>query len=117
MQGLVKPTHYWTPEFYKTFGDEVAGLNADAGFDPDPVQRLALNAIFAKQSNGRSAAFEIGVVCGRQNIKTALEIQAMNGWLYLFDTRLVVYSAHEFGTAMEVFRLMVDLITNSDILR
>lgn len=117
MQGMSPPTHYWVPEYYKTFGDEVAGLNADAGFAPDPEQELALNAIFAKQPSGRSVAFEIGVVCGRQNIKTALEIQAINGWLFLFNTRLVVYSAHEFGTAMEVFRLMVDLITNCDFLR
>jgi hypothetical protein len=115
--GLVKPTHFWVPPYYKTFGPEVADLNAAAGFDPDPEQRLALDAIFARQSNGLSAAFEVGVVCGRQNIKTALEIQAINGWLYIFDTRLVVYSAHEFGTAMEVFRLMVDLVTNSDLLR
>ncbi len=111
------PRHYWVPESYKTFGDEVADLNAAAGFIPDPEQRLALDAIFARKANGKSAAFEVGVVCGRQNIKTALEIMAINGWLYLFDTRLVVYSAHEFGTAMEVFRLMVDLITNSDLLR
>jgi hypothetical protein len=117
MQGLVKPTYLWVPPVYKTFGDEVADLNTAAGFEPDPEQRLALDAIFAKKENGRSAAFEIGVVCGRQNIKTALEIMAINGWLYIFDTRLVVYSAHEFGTAMEVFRLMVDLVTNSDLLR
>jgi hypothetical protein len=57
------------------------------------------------------------VVCGRQNIKTALEIMTINGWVFHFHERLVVYSAHEFGTAMEVFRLMVDLVTNSDLLR
>ncbi len=117
MQGLTPPTHYWVPEYDKTFGDAIAELNEAAGFTPDPEQRLALDAIFAKKYGGRSAAFEVGIVCGRQNIKTALEIMAINGWLFYMNERLVVYSAHEFGTAMEVFRLMVDLITNSDLLR
>jgi hypothetical protein len=110
--GLVKPAFHHAPEFTETLGPEVADLAEVAGFKPYPEQRLALDALFALNGN-KSAAFEVAVICCRQNLKTGLFKQAALGWLYITDQRLVVWSAHEFGTAQEAFRDMSELIGNN----
>jgi hypothetical protein len=109
---LVEPAYVAFPPYGQTLGDEVADLADLAGFAPDPEQRLALDLIFAMQPNGKAAAFEVGIVCSRQNLKTGLFKQAALGWLFLTDERLVVWSAHEFRTAQEAFRDLTELIQN-----
>lgn len=111
------PAYFSIPPYVKTFGPEVSDFCAEANFAPDEHQRQGLDAIFARRATGRSAAFEFCVVVGRQNLKSGLFKQAELGWLFLFDERLVVYSAHEFGTAMEMFRDMEEIVTGSDFLR
>lgn len=113
----VLPAYQAIPEYYKTFGGEVRDLSTAAGFPPDVQQEAALDMIFGVRSDGLSAAFEIALIVGRQNLKTAVFKMAALGWLYLFEERLVVWSAHEFSTAMEALRDMEELIVNSDFLR
>lgn len=114
---LVKPAHLHKPRYTKTYGPDVADLSAQAYFPPDAQQQLALDLIFGRREDGLSAAFEIAAIVGRQNMKSGLFKQCCLGWLYLFDERLVVYSAHEFTTAMELFKDMENLVTGSDMLR
>ena len=90
---LVEPSYLRLPEWDKTFGDEVAGICEHANFGPDPQQELVLNAVFARRDDGLSAAFEIGEIVGRQNMKTGSIKQMCIGWQFLFDERLVIYSA------------------------
>lgn len=53
----------------------------------------------------------------RQNGKgTVYEIRALAG-LYLLNERLIMWSAHEYKTAMEGFRRILGLITDTDDLR
>jgi hypothetical protein len=80
------------------------------GFAPDPEQRLALDVLFAVDEFNAPAAFELALICSRQNLKTGLFKLAALGWLFLTRQRLVVWSAHEFRTAQEAFRDMVELI-------
>lgn len=106
------------PDYVATYGPEVADLcELDADYGPDPQQRLILDVLFAKKKGGQSAAFETGVVVGRQNLKSAAFKMATIGWLVLFDIPLVVYSAHEFLTAMEMFTGLEQIFLNSDALR
>ena len=105
--------HISYPDYYKTYGDEVAELSAMAGFPPDPEQRAALDLIFAVDRYGKSAAFEVCIVCARQNLKTGLLKQCALGWLYITEQRLIVWTAHEFSTAQESFRDMRVLIENT----
>ena len=93
--GLVQPAFASIPEFVHTFGDEVGGFAADIGMPPDPQEQLALDIIFARDKRGKSAAYETGLVCDRQNLKTATFEMTALAWLYLFDEPLVVWSAHE----------------------
>ena len=110
---LVEPTHAWVPPHFTTVGPQVADLARLAGLHPDPEQQLVLDAAFATDEAGRLAAFEVGIVVGRQNMKTALMKMMALGWLFLTDERLVVWSAHEFRTAQESFRDMEQLIAGS----
>ena len=107
---LVDPAFFSSPPYERTLGPEVADLAELAGFSPDPEQRLGLDLIFAMKADGRSAAFEFGVVCSRQNLKTGLLKMAALGWLFITDQRLVVWSAHEFQTSGEAFRDLKELI-------
>jgi hypothetical protein len=82
---------------------------------------MLLDWIFAYGQNAshilRLAAFEIAVICCRQNLKTGLFKQAALGWLFVTDERLVLWSAHEFNTALEAFGDLDEIITGSDMLR
>lgn len=110
---LVPPAYLSHPPYVETLGPEVADLGAEAHFPPDPEQRLGLDLIFGLDARGRSAAFEFAVIGARQNLKTGLFKLAALGWLYLTDQRLIVWSAHEFRTAQEAFRDMIELIEGS----
>jgi hypothetical protein len=109
---LVEPAFKTHPPFTQTAGPEVAELCAMAGFEPDAEQQLGLDLIFAFDKAGKSAAFEFAVVCARQNLKTGLFLQAVLGWLFVADERLIVWSAHEFSTAKEGLRDLAALIEN-----
>ncbi|MGZ4617167.1 MAG: hypothetical protein ACXV3F_00255 [Frankiaceae bacterium] len=116
LSALVEPAYCSVPPSQNTLGDEVAELAAMAGFAPDPEQRLALDHLFAMKPDGRVAAMEFAVICSRQNLKTGLFKQAALGWLFVTEERLVVWSAHEFGTAQEAFRDMSMLIESCPML-
>lgn len=113
---LVEPTYRSGPEFRQTLGPEVADLCDMVGFAPDPEQRMALDLIFALDTADRSAAFETAVIAPRQNLKTGLFKQAVLGWLFLTEQRLVVWSAHEFSTTKEALRDLAELITGAPYL-
>jgi len=93
-----------------TYGPEVAELAAMAGLPPDPEQRLCLDQMFAVTPSGTPAAFETAIVAPRQNLKTGALKQGALGWMFLLDRRLIVWSAHEFSTAQEAFRDMLELV-------
>jgi len=113
----VRPAFLTFPSFAVTLGPEVADLCDVVGFGPDVDQRMLLDLIFAVDPMGRSAAFEVGVCGPRQNFKTGLFKQAVIGWLFVTDQRLVVWSAHEFSTTQEAFRDLDEIVTGSDVLR
>jgi hypothetical protein len=108
---LVAPAHLWVPDHVSSAGGEAAELiescvNPETGelFVVDPEQRLALDVLLAEKADGRWAAFEAAVIAPRQNIKTFLFKAVALADVYLFGLRLVVWTAHEFNTAMEGFR-------------
>jgi hypothetical protein len=83
----------------------------------DSEQKMILDAIFAEESPGVPACFEVGVVAPRQNLKTAtLEIAALTD-VFLLGEQLHVWTAHLFKTAQRAFVDMVQLIENTDDFR
>lgn len=114
---LVPPAYRWCPPSVSSAGAEVADLAASAGLVLDGAQRLVLDVMCAERGDGRWAAFEVCLVCPRQNMKTALLGASVLGDLFLHGARLVVWTAHRFRTTQEAFRDLVALIEGSDHLR
>jgi phage terminase large subunit-like protein len=90
------------------------GLAALAGVALDGWQRLALDACL-RRAGGRYSAFETVLIVPRQNGKSVLlGIRALAGAL-LFGEKLVIMSAHEWRTSVELFRAADDLLAGSPL--
>lgn len=112
------PAYLWVPpSATKSAGAEAADLAEMVGLVPDAEQRLVLDAMLAEQSSGKWAALEAAVICGRQNLKTAVLIMSVLHDLFLRETRLIVWTAHRFKTTQEAFRDIHALVDGSDYLR
>jgi hypothetical protein len=100
------------PEYTSSAGEEAADLAAAAGLVLDPWQRFVLDRALGEDKTGKWSAFEVGLVVPRQNGKgSILEARELAG-LFLFDERLILHSAHEFKTAAEAFRRVLELVQN-----
>lgn len=109
---LVRPS-----DVLSSSGAEAVELAASAGLHLDPWQCLTLDESLGERADGKWAAFEVGLVCQRQNGKGGiLEARELAG-LFLFDEGLILHSAHEFKTAAEAFLRIKALIDNTDDLR
>ena len=113
---LVEPAFLHCPDYYKTYGPEVGELAALAGLTPDPEQQLVLDGMFGVDRRGKSVAFEICVICCRQNGKTGLMKMAALGKTLLLKRSLYVWSAHEFSMSSESFRDLKVMIESSQYL-
>jgi hypothetical protein len=110
----VAPAFCWVPPHATTAGGEVADLARSLGRDPYPEQQLVLDAMFAEHEDGSNVAFEFGLVCCRQNLKTwCLEVAVLAD-LFLHSEPLVVWTAHQLDTTKETFRRFKALIDEHD---
>lgn len=100
------------PPRTESAGQEAVDIAASAGLFLDEWQALALDEALG-EVDGKWAAFEVGLVCPRQNGKgSILEARALAG-LFLFDERLIIWSAHEFKTAKEAYLRVRRLIEDT----
>ncbi len=98
------------PAYSSSTGDEAVELAALAGLVLDEWQAQTLRDALGERPDGRWSAFEVGVVCGRQNGKNAiLEARQLAG-LFLLGERLIIHSAHLADTSMMAFRRLEFLI-------
>ena len=105
------------PAFTRSLGAEAVDLAALAGLYFEPWQARCLHIMLAVRADGKWQCFECGCIVSRQNGKgSILEARALAG-LYLFDEPLIMWSAHEYKTAMEGFRRVRALVDNTDELR
>jgi phage terminase large subunit-like protein len=101
---LVPPAYLSVPDHATTAGPDAADLAELAGLILDPEQRIALDAMLAEGPDGKWAAFEAAIIEPRQNGKTVtLQVIALAD-LFLFDARLIVWTAHLFSTTAEALR-------------
>lgn len=115
--GSQTPTIHVVPDYVDTSGEEAADLAARAGLILDPWQRLVLRDALGERSDGSWAAFETALIVARQNGKgSVLEARVLAG-LFLLQERLILYSAHEFKTAVEMFKRIEELISGSAAFR
>lgn len=108
--GSQEPTIKVVPEYLSSAGQEVVDLAAQAGLVLDPWQQMLMQEAMGERADGQWAAFESGVIVGRQNGKSALFEARILAGLFLLEEELIMYSAHEFKTAQEIFRRIETLI-------
>ncbi|MBA3688484.1 MAG: terminase [Chloroflexi bacterium] len=98
------------PDYSSSTGEEAVDLARMAGLDLDPWQEFVLANSLGERSDGRWAAFEVGLVVSRQNGKGAiLEARELAG-LFLLGEKLIIHSAHEFTTSREHQIRLTELI-------
>lgn len=98
-------------------GPEFTELAASAGLILDDWQAADLDVGLRERADGKWASFQVTEIVPRQNGKDGIAEALGLGWLFLTGERLIGHSAHEYKTAMEAFRRLVALITNTDDLR
>lgn len=117
LQGSRLPRVCSHPPYSQSYGPEAVELAASAGLVADPWQADVIDVMLAVDPFGRWVCPECGIVVARQNGKGSVyEIRALAG-LYLLGEQLIMWSAHEYKTAMEGFRRVLGLIENTDDLR
>lgn len=100
------------PPYVDSYGPEAIELMRRAGQELDHWQQDAITLMLALREDGKWASFEYCEWCPRQNGKGAiLEARALAG-LFLLGERLIMWSAHEYKTAMEGFRRVLWLLGN-----
>jgi phage terminase large subunit-like protein len=113
LTGAQRPRVSSYPSFVSSAGQEACELAASAGLVLDDWQQHVLDVSLGERADGKWAAFEVGLVVGRQNGKGAiLEARELAG-LFLFGEKLILHSAHEFKTAAEAFRRVLSLVQNT----
>jgi hypothetical protein len=84
-----------------------------AGQVMDPWQCDSLDVMLGLRSDGKWACFEFAEWLSRQNGKGAVgEARVLVGFLGPLAERLILWSAHEYKTAMEAFRRIGWLLRN-----
>jgi hypothetical protein len=113
LRGAARPRVEVAPPYADTYGPAAIELVARAGQILDPWQCDAINLLCAVRDDLVTwACFEYCEWVARQNGKGAiLETRALAG-LFLFGEDLIMWSAHEYKTAMEAFRRCRALIQN-----
>lgn len=111
--GIQTPRILWAPPAPTSAADEAIELAASVGLYLDPWQRLVLHHALGERLDGKWSAFEVGLCVSRQNGKTAVIEARILAGLLLFGDELIVYSAHEFKTAVEIMRRLHQLLINS----
>jgi hypothetical protein len=115
--GSQTPTHRYVPDYVSTSGPEAVRLSRVAGLDLDPWQQAALHDALGEGPTGRWAAFEVALLVARQNGKGGFFEARVLAGLFILGERLIMYSAHEFKTASEMFRRIEALVDGTPAMR
>jgi hypothetical protein len=68
--------------------------------------------------DGSPASFSFCVICARQNLKSGLFLQAVIGWLFVFDdVPEIAWSAHELRTALDAQRTLFEILADGPLSR
>lgn len=99
-------------------GDDAVEFARRIGVPLDPWQQLALRSGMGRNADGSWSAFEVCVICQRQNgkgsITDVLELYA----LFVLSLPVVIHSAHRLETSRKAFRVIKSIIErNPDLAR
>ena len=96
-----------------TLADEICDFMDAVGYQVDEPEREAARALYPQKANGDWTGLESGIVCPRQNLKTATMLCGALHDAFVQGLE-VAWTAHEFKTAGEAFRDMSGIIEGHD---
>jgi phage terminase large subunit-like protein len=111
---LVEPAYLWTPPRAGSLAEDVADLSETVGRILDPEQILAVDALTSVDEDGKWTSLNNVVICPRQNLKTFILECIVLTKLFVWDEKLIMWTAHEFATAEESFKHFDELIGSYD---
>ena len=79
----------------------------------DDWQRWVVEHALSERADGTWSAFEVGIVCPRQNGKNFILEVVQIACIYLFGDETLVHSAHKFDTSVEHFNRLKWLFENT----
>lgn len=110
LRGAARPRVELHPPYEWTYGPEARELCKRAGQTLDPWQCDAIDLMLGCRADGKWACYEYAEIVARQNGKGAiLEARVLAGFLLLGE-KTIMWSAHEYKTAIEAFRRMRTLL-------
>jgi Phage Terminase len=113
LRGDQRPRLSSVPPYTSSDGALAVELAASAGLILDPWQQYVVRESLGRR-DGKWAAFEVCLICARQNGKgSCLEALELAGMFLFPQVKLILHSAHEFKTCSEHFRRMLALIQSS----
>jgi len=108
--GDQRPRLRSVPSHVTSAGAETIDLAERTGLALDDWQRWVLECALGERADGKFAAWEVALICPRQNGKNAiLEARELAG-LFLFGEQLITHTSHRFDTSLESFRRLLALI-------
>lgn len=108
--GAQRPRLESYPAAVSSAADDAFYLMDLVGRPLDDWQRHVVEHAMGERPDGRWAAFEVGLICPRQNGKNVcIEARELAG-LFILQDRVIIHSAHQFKTARKSFREMEQLI-------
>jgi hypothetical protein len=110
LQGRQSPRVSAVPDSVSSTGAEAIELVRMAGLELDPWEELVLAQSLGERQDGRWAAFEVAVVCPRQNGKNEILTARQLTGLFLLEEKLQIHSAHQWDTSLEALERLLQLI-------
>lgn len=98
-------------------GMDAIEVAAAAGLELDDWQQLDIQLGLARDASDAWLAFQVALIVARQNGKGSILEALELYWLFVTEEPLIGHSAHEYKTAMEAFRRVLFLVTNTDWMR
>lgn len=98
-------------------GREVCDLAAACGVQLDPWQAYVIHQGLCQGDDGRFLALMVALLVSRQNGKSAILAAVALGAIEVLGLELVIYTAHEFKTALEIFALCCDMVHDGPLRR
>ena len=96
-------------------GADVAALARACGVELDPWQIHVLDVGLAENPAGLFEALEVCLVVSRQNGKSVALAALALAAVHIYDAKLVIYSAHQFKTALETYQLASRMVQDGPL--
>lgn len=113
---VVPPRVRSVPKCAGSAGDAAIELYERSGQTLDEWQRESIRDCLAYAASGEWAAFEFALIVTRQNGKGEVLVAIELAFIYLFDAKLVIHTAHEFKTSQEAFLRIKTIIETTPAL-